>query len=177
MARSSMTELIARVRLAIGDPSGAAQTFTDDHLQMFLDARRVLARYWRLEAHPDNALASPQYLLYTSLYQNWESDGKLYTADNVEITPAASDWLNGQWTMATSTLPPVYIVGKVYDVNAAAADALEAWAAALATEFDFSAQGESFSRSQKSKRLFELAQQFRVRQFPLTVEQARLDLE
>lgn len=103
-----MTDLIARVRLLIGDPAGPDQTFSDAEIEA------VLAEY---------ALA--------------EDD---------------------------------------YDVYAAAAELLEAWAARLKLAYDFSADGASYQRSQQREALLELAAKYRAQQRPQVALQVRGDV-
>ena len=55
------------------------------------------------------------------------------------------------------------MTGKVYDVYAAAVDLLEAWQAKVALEYNFSAEGQSFQRSQKLAQLAALAETYRKR--------------
>ncbi len=113
---------------------------------------------------------------FFSAYGNWEADGVLFQPDGTAVTPDTSEWLAGHWSfVAAQTVLPLSIRGKFYDVNAAAADALEAWAGKTALEFDFATQGESFSRSQKQKQLLTLARQYRARQMVGTAEVYRGD--
>lgn len=72
--------------------------------------------------------------------------------------------------------PPVYLVGKTFDVYAAAADLLESWAAKVKTAYDFTADGASFSRSQQVAALLSLAGDYRRRQRSLTALQVRGDI-
>ena len=43
MARVAMSALISHIRLLISDPAGATETFSDDELVTFADARSVSA--------------------------------------------------------------------------------------------------------------------------------------
>jgi len=171
-----MADLITLLRRAIGDAAGASQVFSDDELQAFLDARRFETRGLRLREEGTLSGGVVSYYDFYSQYENWESDGVLSQPDGTTFTPDTSEWLVGHWRFnAAQTILPLSIRGKFYDVNAAAADALEAWAGKVALDFDFATQGESFSRSQKQKQLLTLAQQYRARQLVSIAEISRGD--
>ena len=101
--------------------------------------------------------------------------------DEGQMLDSAGDAITG-WTMArdgTITFPseladaqPREFSGYVYDMHAAAADVLEAWAAAVSQHYDVSADGQSMSRSQKQAQLLKLAEWHRARELigsvPLT---------
>lgn len=162
MARASMADLITRLRRLINDPAGVNQTWTDDELQDFLDAHRLDVRHARLRPEPTWTGSGVTYTDYYADYGDWESDVVLEDASGNDLTPATSDLLTGHWTF-TDQDPPVYITGKTYDLYAAAAAVLEAWAARVALEFDFTADGASFRRSQKREALLALAAEYRRR--------------
>jgi hypothetical protein len=171
-----MADLIALLRRAIGDAAGASQVFSDDELQAFLDARRFETRGLRLREEGTLVGGLISYYDFYSAYGDWESDGVLFQPDGTTVTPDTSEWLVGHWQFsAAQTVLPLSIRGKFYDVNAAAADALEAWAGKVALDFDFSTQGESFSRSQKQSQLLALARQYRARQLLGVAEVRRSD--
>jgi hypothetical protein len=174
-----MAELISRVRGLVGDAAGADQVFLDDEVQAVLDRYQTVVRYARLRPEPTPLPAGAvEYRDYYAAVGDWEADELLYDAASQPLTPASADRLTGHWTFASpGQQPPVYIVGKVYDVYGAAADLLERWAARVKLEFDFSADGQSFSRSQKARSLLELAREYRRRQQPATAVQARADVE
>jgi hypothetical protein len=176
MVRATMADLIALLRRAIGDTAGASQVFGDDELQAFLDARRFETRGMRLREEGTLSGGVVLYYDFYSQYENWESGGVLFQPDGTTVAPDTSEWLVGHWQFnAAQTVLPLSIRGKFYDVNAAAADALEAWAGKVSLDFDFSTQGESFSRSQKQKQLLALSQQYRARQLLSVAEIRRGD--
>ncbi|MBX6770878.1 MAG: hypothetical protein IRY83_04080 [Chloroflexi bacterium] len=173
-----MVELIARTRLLIGDPAGAEQTFTDDEVQAALDRYQTVVRYAPL--HPEPTPLPTGLVEYRDYYAglgDWEADEQLYDAAWTALTPVTSDRLTGHWTFASpGQNPPLFILGKVYDVYGAAADLLEQWAAKVKQEFDFSTDGQSFQRSQKLRALLDLAREYRRRQRPSVAVQARADV-
>jgi len=170
-----MADLITQLRCLVNDPAGASQTWSDDELQDFLDARRIDVRNARLRPETTWADGDVTYTDYYADYGNWESDVVLEDAEGDDLTPASSDLLTGHWTFSDQD-PPVYATGKVYDLYAAAADVLEAWAAKVALEFDFQADGASFKRSQKREALLQLAKQYRIKSWPALAVQVRGDV-
>lgn len=175
VARASMAALIARVRTLIGDPSGTGEVWADTAIQEFLDGRQTVVRYDQLRAAPTLG-ATVQYLDYYADVGDWEGDAALYDSALALLAPKTSDYQTGHWTFQTSVLPPVYILGKHYDVHAAAADVLEAWAATEKLAYDFTADGASYSRSQRAKALLGLAAEYRKRAGPVRAQQVRDDV-
>lgn len=175
-ARASLAALIARVRSLIADPAGASPVFTDDEVQAALDNWRTDVRYLVLRPAETRTSGADEYLDYYASVGDWESDVKLYDRDYAVLTPDTSDLQIGHWTFAASTDPPVYLIGKTFDVYAAAADLLEAWAAKEKLGFDFTADGLSYSMSQKATTLLELAQKYRRQHRPMTAVQVRGDI-
>lgn len=177
-ARETMADLIGRLRLLIGDPSGDDATFSDEELQEFLDANRCERRYRLLEPAP--TIGQGGGVLYTAYrsagVSDWEEDGALYASDYSELIPATSDWRRGEWTFEQSQSPPVYIVGKTYDLAAAGADALEAWAAKLKAEYTVRTGDQTFERSDQAAAILRAAETLRRRQRPASGAIARRDL-
>ena len=171
--RESMTDLIGRLRLLIGDVAGAAQVFSDQSLQDFLDRHRMDVAFEELEGRRG---ASGAFTDYFSTWSDWEADAKLYDSRGVQLSPTASDYLVGHWTFANQP-PPVQARGKTYDIHAAAADALEAWAAKVKLEYHFTASGDSFHRDQKVQHLLELAKRHRAQARVFTTVAERSDWE
>jgi hypothetical protein len=178
MARASMAGLITRLRRLIADPAGAGQVWTDDELQDALDARRQDARYLELAPaetiQPGGAVA---YLDYYAPCGDWEDDEKLYHGSTwVELSPTSQDLIVGKWSFSAHQNPPVYLVGKAYDLYAAAANVLEAHAAKLKLKYDFASNGQQFQRSQQVSHLLSLAAQYRRRARAVLIPQVRGDV-
>jgi len=166
--RNSMAALIARVRQMINDPAGSGQQFADQDIQDRLDLSREDIRYESLQIAPSivntpstGNQATTIFADFYSAYQFWEDDIVLQAYQNgaawIAVTPALSENLVGHWAFennvfisgtAPGQLPPVFATGKIYDPNAAAADLLEFWAAALASAYDVTVNGQSLRRSQ-----------------------------
>ncbi|MGQ9809705.1 MAG: hypothetical protein ACUVS8_14440 [Armatimonadota bacterium] len=175
--RATMAELIGRVRALIGDRAGADQTFDDQTIQDSLDRHRVEVRYLALSPLPSYAVGGVvEIRTYRAPAGDWEADETLYSGEYAPLSPSAADRLTGQWTFPAHQPPPVLIVGKTYDVYAAAADLLETWAAAESRSFDFDADGQSFKRSQKAAMLRDTAREYRRKQRPDLVPMVRGDV-
>lgn len=165
--RISMADLIALVRDLIGDPAGASAVWTDTQIQRALDARREDVRYGELT--PLESIASGgavTYLTYRSTVGNWEKDAQLVDGSYSALTPTSSDCLVGEWTFAAHQASPVLIVGRTYDVNAAAADILDDWAAKVKLEVDYDNAGLSNTWMHKAGNLLKVAAELRSRQRP-----------
>lgn len=182
--RSSMDDLIARVRKYIGDPAGASQQFSDLDIQNIADEHRFTVRYAFLRPGPTLKPGSLyDYLDYYADLGNWEADEVLSWVDFSTLTPLTADRINGHWTFTNTAgpagqYPPVYITGKYYDLHAVAADLLEEWAASLASSaYDFTADGQSFRRSQLLTNLQNAAATHRRKAMALTAQIRRSDLE
>lgn len=176
--RSTMGALITRVRRLSGDLAGATQVFSDAEIQEMLDATRTDVRYLLLQEDMSVTPASlAQYLAYYDPRYGggWEDDVVLTSGTYAVLTPSVSDALTGKWTFAASTLPPVFLTGKVYDVYEAAGDLCEQWAARAASCFDFETDGQSYKRSQKTAQLHAAASNLRMRARPRIVRMVRRD--
>jgi len=176
--RETMADLIERLRTLIGDKSGADQTFSDEELQDFLDARRVEHFYMPLTAMPAVAAGgSVTTTRFTSgALHDWEEDAELFGPDFERIQPAESDWRRGVWTFAQNQSEPVRISGRTYDLFGSGADALECWAAKLKVESDLKTGDFAFTRLPRVQAILSLAETLRRRQRPETAVIRRSDL-
>jgi len=192
--RSTMTALIARVSLMIGDPTNAQ--FTTQNVQDYLDLNRDDVRYESLAIAPSivntastGNQASTIFADYYSSFGYWEDDvvlqGYFNGAAWVVLTPVASENLVGHWAFETNVftsgtvpgqLPPVFATGKVYDVYAAAADLLEIWAATYTASYDVSVDGQSLRRSQLMPNKLALAAKYRQMARPKIAKMVRADV-
>lgn len=160
--RSEMATLIERVRLLIADPSGDTETFDDYDVQSFLDDTREAVN----EEPLGYVWLSGQSLPTTfySAFQRWDNATVLTDSAGATLTPTTSDPVAGRWTFSAGHAPAVYATGNIYDLHSAAASALEAWAAKLAREYDFSVDGGTYHRSQQREALLAQAREFRRNQ-------------
>jgi hypothetical protein len=164
MARSTMAALLTRLRLLVNDTAGASQTFSDDDLQRALDGQRFDARYSPLA--PIDSIAAGGVISWFSWEADrgdWEDTATFADGSYNALTVSASDLIRGIWTFATHQANSVLLSGSAYNLYAAAADVLEILASRKASEFDFTADGASFSRSQAVKQLRDQASAYRDR--------------
>ncbi len=178
--RSSMSDLILRVRRYVGDQA-TPQHFADQDIQDQCDEHRFTVRYAALRPGP--TLQPGALYNYTDYYADvgdWESDVLLSWNDFSTLTPATSDYINGHWTFALPApgqYPVVRITGKYYDLHSVAAELLEQWAASLATTaFDFTSDGQSFRRGTIITTLLDLAAQQRALSQPTAARALREDV-
>lgn len=178
MARSSMAALIARERILINDtlPLGNGQIFTDDVIQSVLDEGREDIVNMALRYEPTYSGSTIQYLNYYSDVGGWESDYILKQYMTTTVTPSSVEEITGHFVFASSTLPPVYITGKRYDVYRSAADLLERRIALVALDYDVTVGGQTFRRSQSSEMLEKLVKSYRMKQRPRSITMKRSDL-
>jgi hypothetical protein len=174
MARATMEALIGRVRRLVNDVD--EPIWTDDEIQDALDKRRHDVRYLPLTEAETLGPGSVDYLDFYATWGDWEADVVLYDAQYNPIVPDSADLQVGHWSFEAEPLWPVTLIGKTYDLYAAAADLLEIRATQLAGEFDFSADGGQFVRSQKRKAYEEMANGYRRRQRPGISQMVRGDV-
>lgn len=201
-ARDSMVPLIAKVRQMIADPASGSQKFDDQTIQDKLDELRDDIWYEQLTVAPaivnaasTNNVPSMVFADYYSAYHWWEGDVTLQGNSTsthaawVVLTPAASDLLVGHWSFETSSLadlfangtfpgqyPPVFATGKTYDLNWAAADLLEFWAATLTGGYDITVDGETLRRSQLMQGKLNMSQYYRRQAKPKVAKLVRTDV-
>ncbi len=176
--RETMAELIGRLRTLIGDPAGDDAMFGDEELQAFLDARSTEYRY--LELTPVATIApggSVVHLEYVAALRrewrdgvglchtlgDWEDGVKLYGPDYAEIEPATADLARGRWTFEAHQPAQVRLVGRTYDLNAAGADALEAWATRVKAAYDIRSGDQSLARGMQFAQIMAAAMTLRRR--------------
>lgn len=176
MARSTMANLIARVRSMINDPSGLTQTFADDDIQAVLDASRQDVRNQPLTPKPTYSGNTLLYLDYYANVGDWEDGVILKQYLTTVVTPSLSENLVGHWQFSDTTLPPVAITGSTYDIYRAAADLLERMAAKWVLRYSFSADGQNMQRGQVTTALQQLAATYRRQQRAVSYAMTRSDI-
>src|SRR5258708_3742083 len=148
--RGSMAALITGVRVLINDtlPVGSGQIFDDQTVQNVLDESRLDLYNQPLVPQWTYSGSTPQVLDYfaPSQWGDWEDDIVLKQYLTVVVTPSATDDIVGHWTFAASTLPPVFITGKTFDIYRAAADLLARLAAQWMLRFNATADGQTLHR-------------------------------
>ncbi len=176
--RASMAGLIARTRLKIFDPAGASQVFADQDIQNVLDESRTDLYNQPLEPQWTYSGSTPVVLDYLAPNEmgDWEDDIVLKQYLTVVVTPSLIDDIVGHYTFAQSTLPPVFITGKTYDIYRAAADLLEIRASTYALRFNATADGQTLHLEGVSTQLLNLAAKYRMKQRVVTFSFTRSDL-
>lgn len=174
--RSTMAALISRVRSLTNDPAGASQTFDDQMIQDVLDASRMDLRNEALKPVPTFVGTSIQYLDYYHTLGDWEDDYVLKQYLTVVVTPSSAEPIAGHWIFAATTLPPVYITGKTYDIYRSAADLLERWAAKWVLSYSMTVDGQNLQRGQVTTALQGLARTYRMKQRAHTITTIRTDI-
>lgn len=177
MARSSLESLIERIYKLIGDKPGATQVFDADDIEEALDKQRDDVRYMPLtEVETYSPGGAGAYLDYYAPVGNWEAGVILVDGQYNVLTPVTSDLLLGHWTFSADTQPPVYAVGKTYDIYRAAADLLDQWAAKLKLEYNFSSESRTYNREGRLKALADLATRYRMKARPRVIHIERSDV-
>lgn len=196
--RSTMSQIIARVRLMIADPAGATQFFQDSDIQDTCDETVEFIRYEPLTIAPTiantastNNQASTIFINYFSRYMWWEQSVVLQGYSNgqawVVLTPSQVDYINGHFWFETPAneftsptvpgqLPPVFASGSVFDLNWVCADLLEYWAMSFSAAYDVSVDGQSLHRSQLMTAKQAASEYFRKRAKPKLGQMARRDV-
>ena len=179
MARATLAAIIARVRLLISD-KGTPPQFSDDELEDTLDQRRTDIRY--LELTPAETIAPGGGVTWLDYYAPydilwWEGDAQLVDNRFAPLSPATSDLVGGHWTFTQDQRPPVWIVGKVFDLYAASADALEQWIAALKLEYSTTQETNVYQRNERIATMTALAATYRAQQRVQSVTMTRPDTQ
>ena len=195
--RSSMSDLITTVRRMIADPSSESEQFTDLEIQDRLDDSRDDIRYEMLAIAPTilnaastNNVPETIYADYYSTYKWWEADVVLQGQDSnanpwAVLTPTSSDLIVGHWQFEANIftagtvpgqIPPLFATGKVYDLNWAAAELLEFWAALYAGAYDVTVDGQTLKRSQLMQAKLTMSQYYRKKAKLRTVSAVRNDV-
>lgn len=162
-ARSGMANLITRLRgmTATGASDytvGGILFWSDDQLQDILDRNRMDVRDEILSSHYVLGTAgAAQWYDYTSRYHSFETTTggtavfylSFDTGVRVGTALYSFDYDSGRVTFASDTAgSAIYLNGRAYDLNAAAAEVWTMKANHVADRFDFSADGASFKASQ-----------------------------
>jgi hypothetical protein len=172
MMRPTMQYLIREVRRLIADDGPVSErVWTDEELEQFLDTYRTIV----VRALLEPSLPAPTRF-WRARYPYWEQGARLLVS-GIDVAVLSEDSLSGEWELETETSGPVWVTGRTYDVYAAAADALEAWAAREKLAYDITLDGQSLRRSQVGERLLALAQSYRRRARPRQAAVVRSDLE
>lgn len=171
-----MADLLEQLRLLINDPVSATSVFESEALERFLDAHRTdVIRQPMQYVSAIVAGGTVEVHTFHAPVGDWEGGVILTDSDGDTVTPDTSDLITGRWDFVADTDPPLFITGSYHDLYAAAADALEARAGMVALQYDFSADGATYHRSQQTQALIGLARQYRAMARPVIVRMVRSD--
>lgn len=174
MSRTGMADLIQRVRsLTFAGTAeyslGTANYWDADQIEQVLDRHRMdIVREPLMSEERYDSAGSVSYNIFHSGFSHLESGTALFIEDAVGddrgTATYSGDYQRGVFTFADNQHgTALYLTGRTYDPFGAAAEVLESWAASEARSFDFSADGQSFNRSQKAQGLREQARILRKR--------------
>lgn len=172
--RETMSGLIERVRVLIGDEDEAM--FDDQAVQDALDRHREDIHHLPLRFEATYSGNTVSYRDFYADMGEWESGCVLYNSAYAVVEPDDSDLINGHWSFEDGQDPPLFVVGRVYDIWGAAADLLTEWAAHEKLAYDVDADGQSFRRSQRAIALERLAEVYRRRARASVGRQVRNDV-
>lgn len=177
MPRSTMASLISRVRLLINDVlvPGGGQIWSDDQIQDVMDASRLDVKNGPTTPKPTFTGSTIQFLDYYTELGDWEDDLVLKQYLVNTVTPTTSENIVGHWTFSSTTLPPLYITGKTYDIYRSAADLLERQSVQWALSYNISMDGQSLQRGQVVTALQNLAKTYRMKQRARNISLIRTD--
>src|SRR5260221_6147784 len=181
-----MPDIIARTRDLNGDPVIAGNVppvvWSDQIIQDALDKERqdvTCSEFRELIGTWTIVAGATSWMVYYVLYGfgDWEADIVLINGALAQLTTTVQDYLTGHWTFAANQVPPVYVVGKTFDIYASARTLVLRWAALEARNFDIgTGRGETAMRSQKQKGLLALADQLAVEMRPRVAKLVRRDV-
>lgn len=158
--------------------------WSDKQLQDFLDRHRIDFIEEPLEAMQQNRSGTAYYLEYRSQYGNLEgvdSGTSVFKLDDAAGTNLGTSLWSADYTRGVVTFnadtqgSALYLTGRSYDLNAAAADIWRSKAANAAKMYNFSADGQSFSRQQYMQNCLSMAQYYEGMAGPTTVSLYRGD--
>jgi len=174
--RSTMAALIARTRLLVNDPAGASQVFADQDIQDILDASRADVKNEAMIPRPTFSGSTIQFLDYYTKLGDWEDDLVIKQYLITQVTPTTSEPIAGHWAFSTTTLPPLFISGKTYDIYRSAADLLERQAAMWVLRYNVNVDGQNLQRGQVTTALQNLARTYRMKQRAGAIHVVRTDI-
>ncbi len=106
----------------------------------------------------------------------WEDDYVLRQFLTNLVTPSTVEPIAGHFQFATTTLPPIFITGKLFDIYRSAADLLERWSASWVMSYTVNVDGQSLQRGMVAPAMQALAKTYRRQQRAGTISMTRSDL-
>ena len=189
MARAGLATLIARWRRLGDAPAGDDATGSDDEAQELLDAHGETvfqARLQPMRRMVDGVAQTKRYLIpYADIEEagSGEDYFRVYDSIGTTIEPDEAgagytvDYAQGAVVFAVDQEGfDRYVDLRVYDLNAAAAEAWRERAGAKAGLYAFSSEGSSFQRQQWFDHCEAMARRYDQRTRPVTVAWERTDV-
>lgn len=164
--RNGLTDIVSEFRLMTSE-SGTA-IFTDDQIQSILDRNKVSLfaspLLYSLTRESGTAVYKNYYHPYggylegtasgTAIVRVHDSNGSVVTG----YTQSESD---GRFDFTANTSGTAYYyTGNQFDLNAAVSEGWKVKAASLADNFDFSAEGRSYKKSQVIQHCLAMSKHF-----------------
>lgn len=192
MARSTLATIIQYVRdLTFAGTAeytlGATSYFSDNHVQDYLDRHRLdIDKELLVSVEKWVGGGTVQYLEFRSRYRFLEAtDGGsavFWIEDSTGTDQGTANWsADYQRGIVTFTADQAgsarYLSGRAYDVYGAAAELLRSWANREKLSFDFETDGQRFKRSQKAQLLQQMAAEYELKAWPVTIEMSRSDVQ
>ena len=165
---------------------GTANYYDSDQMERVLDRHRKEIVHEQLGMLQDWNGGTVRYLEYTSRFKNYEqtSGGTAIfviehgTGADVSTANYTADYFRGRITFGTDTGgSTLYLTGRSYDLDGAAADIWMSKAANAANMYDFSTDNHSFKRSQFMKHCMDMAQYYKRNASSKTTVITRSDVD
>lgn len=182
MARTGLVHLIEDIRDMCN--VGTAD-WSDDEIQTVLDRHRIDVHRERLHSEPAVTEGTVEYFDFYSQYSNFEqTDGGtdvFVLEDSDGYVKGAANW-TANYVMGRVRFTndqggtSIYLTGRSYRMNAAAAQVWRQQAGKQADKYSFSSDGQSMSRSDWFKHCNEMARYYDGLSAPTTVRMVRSDL-
>jgi hypothetical protein len=179
-AVSILTDTLRRMTGAPTDAYtvGTVTYWADGQLKAVLDAN-VYARLVQIPVTPEETIGPDGSI---TVRQGRVTASGVFDTENVVIVDINGATINatiaqdGHVAFNEDVLSLVPLLSAMtYDLNAAAADVMEAWASAVKLGYDMETDGQTMSRSQRHDHLMEQAQAFRARGLPTSARMVRFD--
>ncbi|SRR5260221_3058628 len=174
--RPSAAANILRIRTLINDPASVNQQWSDQIIQDTMDEGRIDVVNGSMIAKPIYSGSGILFLDYYTDQGGWEDDFVLKQFLTTTVTPSTVEPITGHFQFATTTLPPLFITGKLHDIYRAAADLLERWSASWVMSYNVMVDGQNLQRAQVAPAMQKLAHTYRMKQRAGTISMTRSDL-
>ena len=146
--RDTMAALVDRVEALLRDEGNviwSEQAIADE-----LDRHRLRVNYAPCLGEPSYPAGVETFLTFVAPYGSWEEDVVLTDSQYTVVSTSNADYQGGRFTIGSEPANrPVLVVGWTYDVYGCAEALISEYLIDLAGQFDFQADGGSYSRSQK----------------------------